>query len=69
MCEYCLNAERLKQESPIYDFHPQTTVLKDGRLSAHYEKIVKNSNIVTIKTYYKINYCPMCGRKLKGETK
>lgn len=55
MCEYCKNKEKISEyidKNKIY--------IDEGELN-----ITTSSGDITYSV--DINYCPMCGRKLKGE--
>lgn len=69
MCKYCTNTEEF---TPFideeFDFLPKTKLLVNGGINEKMEfSIYGDYGMDLFYTKTNINYCPMCGRKLKNE--
>lgn len=68
MCEYCKEDKRSKRKfimnSPILSIR----IIHANELNAFEILSVNRANEI-VKSYQIINYCPMCGRKLREEDK
>lgn len=63
MCEYC------NDEKCIVNKNYTVVYVTENELRNHTQVYTgaSNGNTEQIKIDYKINYCPICGRKLAGE--
>jgi|GEM_PF-2651573 len=63
-CEYCNEQKKLEFESGYYGYmgerKPYVEILDDVEPSMYF---VRSGN----STYFSINFCPNCGRKLEGK--
>ena len=62
MCEYCNENKSYKKR--LYDCDDEIFINDKNKLNVYVDCEEYQYNIEI-----KINYCPMCGRKLKGENK
>lgn len=58
MCEYCENGENAR---PIIYVDPFLAAIRENRIVVDYFKGRSHQRVVRY-----INYCPMCGRDLRG---
>jgi hypothetical protein len=63
-CEYCMAEKRIMEHHGI--FFNAYCVIFDGKLDVSYDNNDKDEWVCGHKAI-KINYCPMCGRKLEVE--
>lgn len=63
-CEYCMAGKRIMEHHGL--FFNAYCVIFDGKLDVSYDNNDKDEWVCGHKAI-KINYCPMCGRKLGEE--